>query len=62
MMKRTPYTATAAGDLPHCNLRLGAALTMRPPGAFGASLGSLPLLGSGCQLPEAKCAACSGWW
>ena len=40
MMKSTPYAATAAGDLPHCNLRLGAALAMRPPGAFGASLGS----------------------
>ena len=39
-MKSTPYAATAAGDLPHCNLRLGAALVMRPPGAFGASLGS----------------------
>ena len=30
-MKSTPYAATAAGDLPHCNLRLGAALAMRPP-------------------------------
>ena len=40
MMKSTPYAATAAGDLPHCNLRLGAALVMRSPGARKASLGS----------------------
>ena len=40
MMKSTPHAATAAGDLPHCNLRLGAALVMRSPGARKASLGS----------------------
>ena len=49
MMKSTPYAATAAGDLPHCNLRLGAALVMRSPGARKASLGS----GSPQTPPEA---------
>ena len=47
----TVYRHRAAGDLPHCNFRVGAALAIRPPppGACEASFGS----GSPQTPPEA---------